>query len=151
MSRKKASQARSKWSQMASACSCMKLGLVPWPDIEVEERQWEHQILAARPVVSVRALALWFAEEELSQRRKVVKQVKCLLGGKKEYVWIDTWVDSESQSHALVVVWSLIWSIFFWVSFGQPFLFPWLRVHNWCILGSSYVFAHISQPRQILL
>ena len=47
---------------------------VPQPDIEARSRQWEHQILAASPVVSDKALALSLCRKEFPQKQKVVKQ-----------------------------------------------------------------------------
>ena len=53
-------------------------------------------ILAIRPVVSDKALALQLCRKEFPQRWKVVKQAKCLLGGKRvQYAWIDTGPASE--------------------------------------------------------
>lgn len=71
-----------------------------------------------------KALALWLCREELPQRRKVVKQIKDLIGGKRiQDLWIDTHrkTESESLSHTLRVVRITFMGHFFWVSFGQSF------------------------------
>ena len=90
-----------------------------------------------------------FTEKNLPQRSKVVKQVRCFLGGKRVlYVWIDTWANSErvspwgSLNHLL--------GEFSWVSFGQSSWFAWFRVCIWYIPGSSCVSACVSQPWWIL-
>ena len=49
-----------------------------------------------------------------------MRQVKYLLGGKKIlYVWVDTLVDSERESHPHGSL------DYFWVSFDQSFWFAW--------------------------
>ena len=54
---------------------------------------WKHQILATRPVVSDKGSGLWLYRKQFPQRQKVVKQIKCLLRGKKYstcgYVHVD--------------------------------------------------------------
>ena len=73
----------------------------------MKPRQAMHSYEAAQGTVT-RPWPLGFAEEEFSQRWKVVKQVNYLLGEKKQrvqQVWTDTWAESEGEtlSHALVV------------------------------------------------
>ena len=62
-----------------------------------------------------RALALWLCRKEFPQRWKVVKQVMCLLRGKRvQYMWIGTRVDSERENHRVAPLWqvkSLTWGI----------------------------------------
>ena len=77
-----------------------------------------------------------------------MKQVKCLLGGKR--VRVDTQGRAQRESHALVVVWITCIGHFFRVSSGQSSCFAWLWVRIWFILGSSPVRVGISQPRWIL-
>ena len=67
-----------------------------------------------------------FAEKELPQRRKVVKQSIYPEEEKKkrvQFVQIDTRVNSEKEllSQALMVVGIIVMRHFFWVSFGQSF------------------------------
>lgn len=59
---------------------------------------WKHQILATRPVVSDKTMALQFCRKGFPQRWEVVIQLKCLLE-EKGSLWIDTWVGSERESH----------------------------------------------------
>ena len=91
----------SNWSQVALVCSGLKQGFGSSSEIEVRSWQWESWILATRPVVCDKALALGFWRNEFPQRWKVVKQVKCVLVGGKgvKYVWKDTGVDSELHPH----------------------------------------------------
>ena len=49
------------------------------------------------PVVSDKALAHWLCTNEFPQRQKVVKQVKCLLGGKRVRVNRLTWAGLERE------------------------------------------------------
>ena len=63
-------------------------GLGSQPEMEAGSRQWKHQILALRPVVSDKGLALWLCRES-PQRWKVVKQVKYSLSEKKSIVYVD--------------------------------------------------------------
>ena len=151
------------WSQVASACRGLKQGLGSWPEIEVRPRQWEHWILTTRPVASDKALALRLCRKEFPQRQRVVKQAKCLLGGKRvQYVWIDTLVGSERQScppGSLNHLYGAFLPGFLWpvilicvvqspyLVYGQSFWFAWFRVRIWYISGSSHVCACISQPR----
>ena len=57
-------------------------------EIEVRSRQWEHQILAARPVVSDKALALQLCRKEFLQRWKV-ETSKLFIRRKKSTVRVD--------------------------------------------------------------
>ena len=72
-------------------------GFSSQPEIEVGSWPWEHWILATRPVVSQWWPCLFsFAEKELPQRWKVVKQANYFVGVKSiQYVWIDTQAGSE--------------------------------------------------------
>ena len=87
------------WSQVALACKSLEQDLASQPEIDAGSQQWKHQILATRPMVSDKALALQLCRKEFPQRWKVLKQVKYLLWGKRvQYLWIDTWADSEGES-----------------------------------------------------
>ena len=73
--------------------------------VPVPARDWgglwqgEHWTAATRSVVSDKALAFCLCRKESPWRQEVVKQVKCLLGGKRmPYVWTDTWAGSEAES-----------------------------------------------------
>ena len=57
------------WSGVASACSSLKRDFGSWPEIEVRSQQWEHQILATRPVVSDKSWNLWFYRKGFPQRQ----------------------------------------------------------------------------------
>ena len=59
------------WPQPAVAWS---EALVPRPEIEAKFQWWEHQILATLPVVSDKALVLWFCRKKFPQIFKVMKQ-----------------------------------------------------------------------------
>ena len=80
---------------MASACSGLKQDFGSQPETEAGYRQGRHRIPATRPVVSDKALALRLCRKEFTRKWKVVKQVKCLLGKRVWYMWIDTWAGSE--------------------------------------------------------
>ena len=55
-------------------------------------QQWEHQILVTRSVVTDKGLQL--CRKEFPQRWKVVKQVRCLLRGKRiQCMWIGPLAD----------------------------------------------------------
>ena len=141
------------WSWEASACSSLKWGLVFPPETEAKPRLWEHQILTARPVVSDEALALWLFRKEFPQRRKTVKQVKCLLGGgKKSRVRVDRHIGGLRDRVAP------LWCDLnhFCGAFLPGFLWPIVLL---CLVLRSYLIflrvlacvPHISQPRQFLV
>ena len=57
----------------------LSLQLLRWgfnsqPEIEAMLQQWEHRILATRPMVSDKAVAFDIAEKEFPWRQKVMKQ-----------------------------------------------------------------------------
>ena len=80
------------WSQVASACSGWKQGFGSWSVTEVRSWQWEHRILATRPVVSDKALAPWLCRNEFPQRWKVVKQVRKQVFIRKKRVCVDRYM-----------------------------------------------------------
>ena len=67
--------------QVALACSTLKQGYSSPPEIEVRSQQWECWILATRPVVSDKVLALQLFRREFPQRQEIMNQV--FLGGKE--------------------------------------------------------------------
>ena len=78
-----------------------------------------------------RAPNLWFYRKGFPQRQKVVKQVKCLLGGKSvQYVWIDTLADSEGTPWVEASWW---FELLLW---GVSSRFP-LANHYDCLVHSS--------------
>ena len=107
----------------------LKQAFGSWPDIEVKLQQWEHQILATRPLVSDNALALQLCREEFPQRREVVKQVKYVLGGKEEYSMCgQTQGQAQRKSGTLMGVCITYMGHFFLVPFGQSLWFAWFWV-----------------------
>ena len=129
-------------SCVASAFSSLSRVSVLWPEIEVVSCQQECWTLATRRVVNDKALAFWLCRKELPQIWKEVKQVKCLLGGKK-----CMWIDSHGQFRETVVPsWyeTLIRSNIFRVSSGQSSCFAWFWVHAWFISFLRYVCVCIS-------
>ena len=83
------------WSQVALAHSSLKQGFGSRPDTEVGPWQWECWTPVTMLVISDRVLAFLLCRES-PQEQKVVKQVKYLVE-EKEYMWINTWADSESH------------------------------------------------------
>ena len=63
-------------------------------------------------MVSDKGLALWLCKEDFPQRRKVVKQAKCLLGGKEYYACGQTL--PQTQSCSLVNFYGPFLSGFLW-------------------------------------
>ena len=110
----------------------LKQAFGSWPDIEVKLQQWEHQILATRPLVSDNALALQLCREEFPQRREVVKQVKYVLGGKEEYSMCgQTQGQAQRKSGTLMGVCITYMGHFFLV-----FLWPNILI---CLVHSPYI------------
>ena len=120
-----------KWSWVALSFSGLKQSfLVLWLETEAKSRRGENLILAIRPVVSDKALTLQLCRRESLQRWKAVKQVKCLLGQERiQYMWIDTWVDSEIVTPS----WSLN---HFYGAFHLVFLGPGIFI---CLILSPYL------------
>ena len=116
----------------------LEAGFGSQPEGEVGPWQWECWILATRPVASDKALVLWLCGKELPQRQKVVKQVKCLLGG-RSVVHVDGCRQTHGESHSLVVFKITYMGHFFQVSFGQSFWFAWFWALIWFVSGSSRV------------
>ena len=54
------------WSQVVSSCRGWKRGWVSPPETEAGSRQWKHQVLAIRSVVSDKGLASWLSVQSLS-------------------------------------------------------------------------------------
>ena len=82
-------------SRMISGGLCLQhLGVelgFPATDWDLSQ-QWEHQILVTISVVTDKGLQL--CKKEFPQRWKVVKQVRCLLRGKRiQCMWIDPLAD----------------------------------------------------------
>ena len=102
------------------------------PDTEVKLQQWEHQILATRPLVSDNALALQLCREESPQRREVVKQAKYTLGGKEESSMCgQTQGQAQRKSRTVMGVYITCMGHFFLV-----FLWPDILI---CLVRSPYV------------
>ena len=91
-------QRRLMWSRVASACGGLKQGFSSRPVIEFGLGWWEQRILATRPVVSDKALALQLCRKEFPPKTESSETSKVFIKRKKEYVWIDTQVDSERES-----------------------------------------------------
>ena len=96
----------SNWSWWPRPAAAWSRASVPWPEIVSGSRWWEHQILATRPVVSDKALAIQLCGKEFPQRWKTVKEVRYLLRGERvQYMQIGTqqtlgWV---LESHLMAV------------------------------------------------
>ena len=88
---------QSYWFQGASACRGFKQGFGSWPVTEVGSRWWEHWILATRPVVSDKALALWLCRERIPTKMESSETTKVLIKRRKEYVWINAREGSETD------------------------------------------------------
>ena len=132
---------------MALACSDLKQSFGFWPEIEAGSWCWGHQILTTRTVISDTALTHWLWRKEFSQRQKAVKQVNCLLRGKRSIVRVSKhraglregaaelhprgiWISWDISPGFL---WSVIWFAWFWICI-------------WCMSGSSLCsFASLSQ------
>ena len=115
------------------------------PETEVRAVQWEHWILTTRRLGTSGQSpgpGLQLCRKEFPQRQKIVKQVKCLLGG--NIICVDRQTGRLRESHALVIAWITYMGHFFQVSFGQSFCFAWFRVHSCYISGCSPVCVRIS-------
>ena len=88
-------------------------------------------------MVSDKTLASWLCKKEFPQTQKVVKQIKCLLGGTEQYVWIDSCGDSERVTEFCPrgSLNSFMWH-FFWVSLASHFGLP----------GSQSIFGISQDP-----
>ena len=95
---------------MSSTCRGLKQGFDSRPVTEVGWWQWEHRIPATRPVVSDKPWPYGSAEKEFPQRRKVVKQVKYLLG-EKSTVRVDRHTGGWERVAPSWQFKSLIWDI----------------------------------------
>lgn len=105
-------------------------------------QKWEHWILTTRPVVSDKTMALRFAEKDSHKRWKVVKHVKCLLGGKR--VAVDGHVSRRRESPSFT--WSAPLTGSIYSAFHQSFCFAWFWVHSWRTLSRSpHVCTHPAQ------
>ena len=94
---------------MASTFSGLEWGLGSQLEIEARHGNESTRSKPLDPVVSDKGPSPQLFRKELPQRGKVVKRVKCLLGRKGvQYMWTDTWADSERESslsrRVLVVV-----------------------------------------------
>ena len=70
------------WSQMISTYSNLKLGFSSQPETEDRLRQWEHQILATRPVVSDQALTL-VLRKRIPTKTESTEASKVFIGRKR--------------------------------------------------------------------
>ena len=110
------------------------------PDMEVKLQQWEHQILATRPLVSDNALALQLCREEFPQRREVMKQAKYTLGGKEESSMCgQTQGQAQRKSRTVMGVYITCMGHFFLV-----FLWPNILI---CLVHSLYIIHLRILPR----
>ena len=118
---------------------------------EAEWCWWEHQILAARPVVCDKGSGPLALQKRIPIRWKVLKQV--FIKRKKSTICVDREADSEGESPSctLVEVWIIFMRYFFQVSFRQSFWFACFIVHSCYISGSSHVCTHDSWSTWILL
>ena len=121
---------------MTLACSNLKQGFGSWSEIEVRPWQIQCWILATRPpetAASDKALTHQLCRNEFPQR-EIVKQVKCLLGGKGVHVYRHR--GGLRENHILMVVWITYTGCFFQVSFGQYLALP----------GSEFIFGIRQDP-----
>ena len=104
------------WSRRASACSGLEWGLGSQSETEAGSRQWRHQILTARPVVGDKGPDPSALQKRISTKTESTEASKVFIRREKrvQYVWIDTWADSEGESLscALVAVWIIFLGLF---------------------------------------
>ena len=72
--------------------------------MEAGSQQQKHQIPATRLAVSDKGPGPLALQKRTSTKTGVVKQVQYLLGGKVQYIWIDTWADSETEAPSCALV-----------------------------------------------
>ena len=112
---------------MASACKGLKRDFGSQPEIGVGSRQWKHQILITRPVVSDKGPGPSAMQKRISTKMESSEASTVFIKRKRvQYVWIGTWADSEGESLscALVAVWSTFMRCFFQVSLVNHFGLP---------------------------
>ena len=124
---------------MALACGNLKQGFslpardwgwVMW---------WEHQILAARPMVSNKVLALWLCIKRIPTKTESSETSKVFIRRKKvQYLWRNTQEDSQ-ESPWVVPKWQ--WKLLIW---GISSSFP-LANHS-DLPGSQSVFGISQDP-----
>ena len=101
------------WSQVALACSGLKQGFSSWSVTEVRSRGWEYRILATRPVVSDKALALRLCRKRIPAKTESSETSKEFIRRKKRStVCVDR--HTGGLRERVVPLWqleSLLWGI----------------------------------------
>jgi len=132
------------WSRVALACSGLEWGLGSQSEIEAGSRQWRRQILATRPVVRDKGPDPSALQKRISTETESTEASKVFIRREKrvQYVWIDTWADSEGESLscALVAVWIIFWGLFSSFPLANHFDLP----------GSQSIFGVSQDPPMCL-
>ena len=91
------------WWWVAKACNSLNQGFSSGPEIEVRPLQWDHWILATRPVTSDKALPIDFVEMNFHKEMESSENNQVFIRRKNLHVNRLSWVASESRT--LMVVW----------------------------------------------
>ena len=128
---------------MASACNGLKRGFGSQPEIGVGSRQWKHQILITRPVVSDKGPGPSAMHKRIPTKMESSEASTLFIKRKRvQYVWIGTWADSEREylSCALVAVWSTFMRCFFQVLWKKLIILV-------CLVHSLYLVLSQDPPK----
>ena len=117
------------WSHAASALQQLEAGFQPLPVTEVGSQQWEYQILATRPLVSDKAVALRLCGKRIPARTESSETSTVFIRKKKKQSTVLVRVGSERVAPSWQFK-SLIWGI------SSGFLWPIILI---CLVQSPYL------------